>query len=69
MQDPPANHRVYMFFQDRYGWQVQFLDEDLTTPLRRKLRFSSPDKIVELVELAGGFPDQESRSCNIRGRF
>jgi hypothetical protein len=54
-------HRVYMSFQDRYGWQCQFLEADLKTPLPRKLHFTSPDKIVELVERGGGFPNQESR--------
>jgi hypothetical protein len=61
MPDQPARHRVYMFFQDRKGWHCQFLEEDLKTPLTRKLRFASPNKIVELVQRAGGFPDQESR--------
>ena len=28
-------HRVYMSFQDRHGWQCQFLEADLQTPLRR----------------------------------
>ena len=55
------DHRVYMSFQDRHGWQCQFLEADLKTPLPRKLQFSSADKIVELVERGGGFKDQESR--------
>jgi len=50
-----------MSFQDRHGWQCQFLESDLKTPLPRKLHFTSPDKIVELVERGGGFKDQESR--------
>ena len=53
--------RVYMSFQDRNGWQIQFLEQDLKTPLPRKLTFASSDKIIELVQRAGGFPDQESR--------
>jgi hypothetical protein len=61
MLDQPVRHRVYLFFQDRKGWHCQFLEEDLKTPLPRKLRFASSDKIFELVERAGGFPDQESR--------
>jgi hypothetical protein len=54
-------HRVYMSFQDRHGWQIQFLEADLKTPLPRKLTFTSSDKIVELVERGGGFKDQEAR--------
>jgi hypothetical protein len=50
-----------MSFMDRYGWHCQFLEEDLRTPLPRKLTFKSPEKIIELVERAGGFKDQESR--------
>jgi len=36
-------HRVYMSFQDRRGWQVQFLEADLKTALPRKLHFASAD--------------------------
>ncbi|MGP8271757.1 MAG: hypothetical protein ACLQLH_16970 [Terracidiphilus sp.] len=57
----PARHRVYMSFQDRHGWQCQFLEADLRTPLPKRLHFSSSDKIIELVERGTGFPDQESR--------
>jgi hypothetical protein len=34
-------HRVYMSFQCRYGWHCQFLEQDLKTPLPRKLHFAS----------------------------
>lgn len=57
---PDDRHRVYMTFQRRYGWHCQFLEKDLQTPLPKKLRFISPDKIIELVERGGGFKDQES---------
>jgi hypothetical protein len=50
MANPTDRHRVYMVFQDRYGWHCQFLEADLKTPLPRKLTFASPDKIIELVE-------------------
>jgi hypothetical protein len=42
-----------MSFQCRFGWHCQFLEEDLQTPLPRKLHFASPDKVVELVHLGG----------------
>ena len=39
--DRPS-HRVYMSFFFRSGWQVQFLEADLKTPLPRKLMFTDP---------------------------
>lgn len=59
--DQNDRHRVYMSFMDRDGWQCQFLEADLKTPLPKRLHFASPDKIIELVERGGGFKDQESR--------
>ena len=56
-------HRVYMSFMDRRGWQVQFLEADLKTPLPRRLHFTSPDKIIELVERGNGLPNLESRQA------
>jgi hypothetical protein len=50
-----------MYFQFRGGWQVQFLEADLRTPLPRTLTFTDPEKIRELasgVRLGG---DSESR--------
>ena len=61
MPSQDGRHRVYLCFQCRYGWQRQFLEQDLKTSLPRKLRFASSDKVVELVERGGGLPDQESR--------
>jgi hypothetical protein len=52
---------VYLSFQDRHGWQCQFLEADLQTPLPKRLHFASSDKLVELVERGGGITDQESR--------
>ena len=57
------HHRVYMSFQCRFGWHCQFLEEDLQTPLPRKLHFASPDKVVELVERGGGLSNLESRQA------
>jgi hypothetical protein len=50
-----------MSFQDRHGWQCQFLEADLQTPLPKRLHFTSADKVVELIERGGGFTDQETR--------
>ena len=61
MPSEDRRHRVYLSFMDRQGWQCQFLEADLKTPLPKRLHFTSSDKLVELVERGGGFPDQESR--------
>jgi len=64
-QDP--THRVYMSYQVRHGWQCQFLEADLQTPLPKRLHFASSDKVVELIERAGGFTDQETRLMVYQG--
>ena len=60
---PPQGrtHRVYMSFMDRQGWQCQFLEADLQTPLPKRLHYASSAKVVELIERGGGITDQESR--------
>ena len=63
MTSEEVRHRVYLSFQCRCGWQCQFLEQDLKTPLPRKLRFASPDKVVELVERGGGLSNLESRQA------
>jgi hypothetical protein len=50
-----------MFFQFRQGWQVQFLEADLRTPLPKKLTFTDPDKIRELARRGEAWNDSESR--------
>jgi hypothetical protein len=52
-----------MYFQCRKGWDCQFLEEDLKTPLPRKLHFASPDKVVELVDRGDGLSNLESRQA------
>jgi hypothetical protein len=56
-----------MYFQCRNGWNCQFLEQDLKTALPRKLHFASSDKVIELVERARGFPDQETRLAMLHG--
>jgi hypothetical protein len=51
--DRPS-HQVYMYFFKRGGWQVQFLEADLKTPLPRKLTFTDPEKIRELARRGDG---------------
>jgi hypothetical protein len=46
-------HRVYMSFMHRDEWLCQFLEEDLKTPLPRKVTFSSPEKVREMAARCG----------------
>ena len=57
--DRPS-HRVFMTFFQRSGWQVQFLEADLRTPLPRKFTFTDPDKIRELARKGEAWGDSES---------
>jgi hypothetical protein len=54
-------HRVYLSFQLRDGWRCQFLETDLKTSLPRKLHFATSSKVIQLIERAGGFTDQDTR--------
>ena len=58
-----VRHRVYMSFQCRYGWHCQFMEQDLKTPLARKLHFKSAEKVIELVVRGGGLSNLESRQA------
>ena len=42
-----------MYFFLRSGWQAQFLQPDLKTPLPKKLTFQDPEKIRELAPAWG----------------
>jgi hypothetical protein len=50
-----------MSFFFRTGWQVQFLEADLKTPLPRKFTFANPEKIRELARRGEAWGDPESR--------
>jgi hypothetical protein len=43
-----------MYFMLRDGWQVQFVEDDLKTPLALRLTFADARKIVEMHERWGG---------------
>jgi hypothetical protein len=58
--DKPS-HQVYMYFFLRSGWQVQFLQPDLKTPLPRKLTFKDPEKIRELARRGEAWGTSEAR--------
>jgi hypothetical protein len=50
-----------MYFMLRESWYCQFLEEDLKTPLPRKLTFADVSKVRELAEKGGGFNVLEAR--------
>ena len=50
-----------MHFMLREDWYCQFLEEDLKTPLPRKVRLKESEKIFEMAE-RGGY------SMNLEGR-
>lgn len=56
-----GNKRVYMHFMFRKGWFCQFLEEDLRTPVPRKVTVADEKKIFEMAK-RGGF------TLNITGR-
>jgi len=56
--------RVYMSFMTSHGgWYCQFLEEDLKTPLPRKLTFATSAKILELADHAGALRDLACRQA------
>ena len=57
-----------MSFFFRQGWQVQFLEADLKTPLPRHLTFTDADKIRELARKGEAWGDSESRQMLEGGR-
>ena len=59
----PQIHRVYMYYMHREGWTCQFLEEDLKTPLPKRLHFRDPEKIRNIVEKVGNFADLQDRQA------
>jgi hypothetical protein len=52
-----------MFFMHRQGWYCQFLEEDLKTPLPRKLTLQDPAKLIEMAEHGGYRLNLEGRQA------
>ena len=50
-----------MQFMLREGWYCRFLEEDLRTPLPKKLTFAEVSKVRELAEKGGGLAILEAR--------
>jgi hypothetical protein len=58
-----GTHRVYLSFMHRDGWYCQFLEEDLKTPLPRKLTFQTAEKVEELIRRGGGMNDLAAKQA------
>src|SRR5271155_1611374 len=58
--DRPS-HRAFMTFFYRAGWQVQFTEADLKTPLPRTFTFADPEKIRELGRRGEAMGTSEAR--------
>ena len=52
-----------MYYMLRDGWYCQFLEADLKTPLPRKFRFATSEKIVELAERGRGLKDLATKQA------
>jgi hypothetical protein len=60
--DRPS-HRVYCTFFFRRGWQVQFCEADLKTPLPRQRTFKDPEKIRELARRGEAWATSRQGRC------
>ena len=49
-----------MSFMDRRGWLCQFLEEDLKTPLPRKVTVNTEEKVREIARRGGCTMNLES---------
>jgi hypothetical protein len=58
-----VRRRVYMSFMLAGGWYCPFLEEDLKTPLPRRLTLADPAKAVEMAERGGYSMHLEGRQA------
>ena len=58
---------LHALHAQREGWYCQFLEEDLKTPLPKKLTFADVSKVRELAEKGGGFNILEARHAFNQG--
>ena len=56
-------HRVYMTFMLCQGWHCQFLEEDLKTPLPRKVVLIDKQDLVAMAERGGCSFNLEARQA------
>jgi len=55
--------RVYMYFMLRERWHCQFMEEDLKTPMARRLVLRDPAKLLEIAERGGYAVSLEGRQA------
>ncbi len=55
--------RIYMHFMVRQGWYCQFLEEDLKTPLPRRITFKESAKVIEMAARGGYKLNLEGRQA------
>jgi hypothetical protein len=63
LQEKAPKRHVYMHFMVRQGWHIQFLEEDLKTPLPKKLTFDNPAKIYDMADRGGYKLSLENRQA------
>lgn len=59
----PGIRRVYMYYMFRQDWMCQFLEEDLKTPLPRRLHFKDAEKIRTIIDKVGNFANLQDRQA------
>ena len=60
---PMGKRKVYLYYMCNRGWECQFLEADLKTPVGRRMTFADPQKVIELAERGGAFKDLASRQA------
>jgi hypothetical protein len=63
LRERGAKRRVYLHFMWRAGWYCQFLEEDLKTPIPRKLVLPDSAKLLELAHRGGCVLNLENRQA------
>ncbi|MGD0797757.1 MAG: hypothetical protein ABR910_08540 [Acidobacteriaceae bacterium] len=62
-EERSPRRRIYMHFMLNRRWYCQFLEEDLKTPLPRKITFSDEAKLFEMAERGGYRLNLEGRQA------
>ncbi|HEX4066523.1 MAG TPA: hypothetical protein VHZ09_10915 [Acidobacteriaceae bacterium] len=54
---------MYMHFQTQSGWHCQFLEQDLKTPLSKKLNLVRQERLFDIAEHGGYALNLEGRQA------
>jgi hypothetical protein len=52
-EERKPKRKIYMHFMLSNGWYCQFLEDDLKTPLPKKVVLDDPQKIIEMARRGG----------------